>query len=93
LGETAKTAANEAGSTIQGAAIEAGKKVAGAAAETYRQGVRASEYVSRNTAGQPLIAPCPPEPSDMQSPICCIHPTAETSAAGRYGRQRHRTVL
>jgi hypothetical protein len=48
--------AAEAGATLRGAAIETGKQVGDAAAKTYRQGVRASEYVSQSTAEQPLLA-------------------------------------
>ncbi len=56
LAGQARTAAVEAGSSIKGAAIEAGRQVGDAAAKTYGQGLRASEYVSRNTAEQPLLA-------------------------------------
>ena len=56
LAGQARSAAVEAANTIQGAAIETGKQVRDAAAETYRQGARAGEYVSRNTAEQPLLA-------------------------------------
>ena len=56
LAGQARSAAVEAVNTIQGAAIETGKHVRDAAAETYRQGARAGEYVSRNTAEQPLLA-------------------------------------
>jgi hypothetical protein len=56
LAGKARTASIEAGSTVKSAAIEAGKQVGDAAAKTYRQGVQASEYVSRNTAEQPLLA-------------------------------------
>ena len=52
----AQTAAGEAGGTVRDAAIETAKQVGDAAAKTYRQGVRASEYVSQNTAEQPLPA-------------------------------------
>ncbi len=52
----AQTSAIEAGNAVHGAAVEAGKQVGGAAAEAYRQSVRAGEYVSRNTAEQPLLA-------------------------------------
>jgi hypothetical protein len=48
--------AAEAGSTLRDAAIETGKQVGDAATKTYRQGLRASEYVSQNTAEQPLLA-------------------------------------
>jgi hypothetical protein len=56
LAGQARSAALEAVNTIQGAAIEAGKQVGDAATKTYRQGARAGEYVSRNTAEQPLLA-------------------------------------
>jgi len=56
LAGQARSAAVEAVNTIQGAAIETGKQVCDAAAKTYRQGARAGEYVSRNTAEQPLLA-------------------------------------
>jgi ElaB/YqjD/DUF883 family membrane-anchored ribosome-binding protein len=52
----AQTAAVEAGNTVHGAAIEAGKQVGDAATQAYQQTVRAGEYVSRNTAEQPLLA-------------------------------------
>jgi ElaB/YqjD/DUF883 family membrane-anchored ribosome-binding protein len=52
----AQTAAVEAGGRIQNAATETAKQVGDAAAKTYAQGARASEYVSRNTAEQPLLA-------------------------------------
>jgi hypothetical protein len=53
---TAQTAAGEAGGAIGDAAIETAKQVGDAAAKTYQRGVRASEYVSQNTAEQPLPA-------------------------------------
>ena len=56
LAGRARSAAVEAVNTIQGAAIETGKQVRDAAAKTYRQGARAGEYVSRNTAEQPMLA-------------------------------------
>jgi hypothetical protein len=56
LAGQARSAAVEAVNTIQGAAIETGKQVSDAAAKTYRQGAKAGEYVSRNTAEQPLLA-------------------------------------
>jgi hypothetical protein len=56
LAGRARSAAVEAVNTVQGAAIETGKHVRDAAAETYRQGARASEYVNRNTAEQPMLA-------------------------------------
>ena len=52
----AQTAAGEAGGTVRDAAIETAKQVGDAAATTYRKGVRAGEYVSQNTAEQPLLA-------------------------------------
>ena len=52
----AQTAAIEAGNTVHGAAVEAGKQAGAAASEVYRQGVRATEVMSRNTAEQPLLA-------------------------------------
>ena len=52
LAGKAQTAATEAGAT----AIETAKQVGDAATKTYRQGVRAGEYVSQNTAEQPLLA-------------------------------------
>jgi hypothetical protein len=56
LAGQARSAAVEAANTIQGAAIETGKQVSDAAAKTYQHGARAGEYVSRNTAEQPLLA-------------------------------------
>lgn len=56
LAGQARSAAVETVNTIQEAAIETGKQVCDAAAKTYRQGARAGEYVSRNTAEQPLLA-------------------------------------
>ena len=56
LAGQARSAAVEAVNTIQGAAIEIGKHIRDAASETYRQGARAGEYVSRNTAEQPMLA-------------------------------------
>ena len=52
----AQTAAGEASGAVRDAAIETAKQVSDAAATTYRQGVRAGEYVSQNTAEQPLLA-------------------------------------
>jgi hypothetical protein len=52
----AQTAATEAGATVRDAAIETANQVGDAATKTYRQGLRASEYVSQNTAEQPLLA-------------------------------------
>jgi hypothetical protein len=52
----AQTAAGEAGGTVRDAAIETAKQVGDAATKTYRQGQRAGEYVSQNTAEQPLLA-------------------------------------
>jgi ElaB/YqjD/DUF883 family membrane-anchored ribosome-binding protein len=56
LAGKAQAAAVEAGGRIQNAAAETAKQVSDAAAKTYAQGQRASEYVSRNTAEQPLVA-------------------------------------
>jgi hypothetical protein len=56
LAGKAQTAAAAAGSTIRDAAVETGKQVSDAAAKTYAQGAQAAEYVSRNTAEQPLLA-------------------------------------
>ena len=56
LAGKAQTAATEAGATVRDAAIETAKQVGDAATKTYRQGVRAGEYVSQNTAEQPLLA-------------------------------------
>ncbi len=36
--------------------METGKQVSDAAAKTYAQGAQAAEYVSRDTAEQPLLA-------------------------------------
>jgi hypothetical protein len=52
----AQTAATEAGATVRDAAIETAKQVGDAATKTYRQGVRAGEYVSQNTGEQPFLA-------------------------------------
>jgi len=52
----AQTAATEASGAVRDAAIETANRVSDAATTTYRQGVRASEYVSQNTAEQPLPA-------------------------------------
>jgi hypothetical protein len=56
LAHRARTKAVETGGVIREAAMESGKQVGDFAAQTYRQGVRASEYVSRNTAEQPFLA-------------------------------------
>jgi ElaB/YqjD/DUF883 family membrane-anchored ribosome-binding protein len=56
LAGRAQTAAVQAGSTIRDAAIETSKQVSDAAAKTYAQGSQAAEYVSRQTAEQPLLA-------------------------------------
>jgi hypothetical protein len=56
LAGKAQTAAVQAGSTIRDAAIETSKQVGDAAAKTYAQGSQAAEYVSRQTAEQPLLA-------------------------------------
>jgi hypothetical protein len=56
LAGKAQTSAVQAGSTIRDAAIETGKQVTDAAAKTYAQGSQAAEFVSRQTAEQPLLA-------------------------------------
>ena len=56
LAGKAQTAAVEAAGTIRDAAIDTAERVGDATTKTYRQGVRASEYVSQNTAEQPLLA-------------------------------------
>jgi ElaB/YqjD/DUF883 family membrane-anchored ribosome-binding protein len=56
VAEKAQTAATEAGGTVRDAAIETAKQVGDAATTTYRQGVRAGEYVSQSTGEQPLLA-------------------------------------
>jgi len=56
LAGKAQTAATEAGATVREAAIETAKQVGDAATKTYRQGLRAGEYVSQNTAEQPWPA-------------------------------------
>ncbi|HEV2098035.1 MAG TPA: hypothetical protein VGR45_03815 [Stellaceae bacterium] len=56
LAGQARSAAAEAGGSIQSATIEAAKQVRAAATKTYEQGVLAGEYVSRNTAEQPVLA-------------------------------------
>ena len=56
LAGKAQAAAVQAGSTIRDAAIETSKQVGDAAAKTYAQGSQAAEYVSRQTAEQPLLA-------------------------------------
>jgi ElaB/YqjD/DUF883 family membrane-anchored ribosome-binding protein len=56
LAGKAQTAAVQAGSSIRDAAIETSKQVSDAAAKTYAQGSQAAEYVSRQTADQPLLA-------------------------------------
>jgi ElaB/YqjD/DUF883 family membrane-anchored ribosome-binding protein len=52
----ARTTAAEAGNTILDTAIDAGKKVSDIAADTYKQGVKAGDYLSQRTAEQPLLA-------------------------------------
>ena len=49
-------AAVDAGGTIQVAAAETARQIGDAAATTYQQGLRASRYVSQNTAEQPFLA-------------------------------------
>jgi hypothetical protein len=56
LAGRARSAAVDAGNSIQGAAKETVKQVGDAAAKSYAQGARAGQYVSRNTAEQPLLA-------------------------------------
>lgn len=56
LAGKAQSAAMDAGTRLQGAAVETGKQAADAATKTYQQGLKASEYVSRNTAEQPMLA-------------------------------------
>ncbi len=56
LAGKAQTAAADAGSTIQGAASETVRQVRDAASKTYSQGAQAADYLSRNTAEQPLLA-------------------------------------
>ena len=56
LAGKAQTAAVDTGGTIRDAAMETAKQVGDAATKTYRRGVRAGEYVSQNTAEQPLLA-------------------------------------
>jgi hypothetical protein len=51
-----RSAAVEAGNSIQSAAIEAAKQIGDTATKTYQQGARTGEYLSRNTAAQPLLA-------------------------------------
>jgi hypothetical protein len=50
------TAGVEAGNTIRDAAIKTSEQVSDAAAKTFKQGAQAADYVSRNTAEQPLLA-------------------------------------
>ena len=56
LAGKAQTAAVEAAGTIRNTAIETAEQVGDVTTKTYRQGVRAGEYVSQNTAEQPLLA-------------------------------------
>ena len=56
LAGKAQTAAVEAAGTIRDAAIETAEQIGDAATNTYRQGVRAGEYVGQNTSEQPLLA-------------------------------------
>jgi hypothetical protein len=51
-----RSAVAQASETLKHSAVEAGRQVGDAAKEVYRQGARAGEYVSRNTAEQPLLA-------------------------------------
>lgn len=52
----AQTASVDAGDKIRDAAIETSKQVGDVATKTYKQGAQAAEYLSRNTAQQPLLA-------------------------------------
>ncbi len=56
LAGKAQTAAVEAGGAMRDTAVETAKQASDAAAKTYRRGMRAGEYVSQNTAEQPLLA-------------------------------------
>ena len=56
LAGKAQTAAAEAGGTIRDAASDTVKQVSDAAAKTSKQRGKAADYVSRNTAEQPLLA-------------------------------------
>ena len=56
LAGKAQTAAADAGNTIQGVASETVRQVRDAAAKTYDQGAQVADYLSRNTAEQPLLA-------------------------------------
>ena len=52
----AQTAAVEAAGTIRDAAFETAEQIGDATTNTYRHGVWVGEYVSQNTAEQPLLA-------------------------------------
>jgi hypothetical protein len=56
LAGKARATVAEAGNSIRGAAIEADRKVSDVAAETNKQGVKVGDYLSHNTAEQPLLA-------------------------------------
>ena len=55
LAGKAQTAAADAASTIQDAAGETVRQVRDTATKAYGQGAQAAEYLSRNTAEQPLL--------------------------------------
>jgi ElaB/YqjD/DUF883 family membrane-anchored ribosome-binding protein len=56
LAGKAQTAAAQAASAIRDAAVETSKQAGDAARKAYQQSAQAADYVSRNTAEQPLIA-------------------------------------
>jgi ElaB/YqjD/DUF883 family membrane-anchored ribosome-binding protein len=56
LAGKARSAAADASNRVQDAAVETSKQAADLASKTYKQGMAASDYVSRNTAEQPLVA-------------------------------------
>lgn len=56
LAGKAQTAAVDAGGKIRDAAIKTSKQVGDVATKTYKQGAQAAEYLSSNTAKQPLLA-------------------------------------
>jgi hypothetical protein len=51
-----KAQAAVASGTVRNAATETAKQVTDAATKTYAQGAQAAQYLSRNTAEQPLLA-------------------------------------
>jgi len=53
---TAQDAAVQGINTIRDTAIGTGKQISDTAAKAYQQGTQAADYVSRNTAEQPLLA-------------------------------------